>query len=148
MRNKCSVLALILPSAEIVKVPEDRKLLPAVRALTRVHKRAAKRSEISYAVIGKIEALPSKLPPDEVSMMARGSVQLEWARIGHAHKDSFIMFATSRQLEFVRNAEILCFDGVRSTRCWRRLRGSLSSAAQSLAATPAHVRTCCCPPGA
>ena len=112
MRNKCSILALILPSAEVIKVAEaeDGKLLPTVRALTRVRKRAAKRSEISWPVIDSIEALLSKLP-DEVSMVARGGVRLEWARIGHAHKDSFIVFATSRQFEFMRNAKILCLDG-------------------------------------
>ena len=89
---------------------EDRKLLPTVRALTKVHKRAAKRSAMSSPVIDNIEALPSKLP-DELSTIERGSVHLEWAHIGHADEDSFIMFATSRQLEFMRNARILCLDG-------------------------------------
>ena len=65
---------------------------------------------MSYPVIDKIDVLPTKLP-DEVSTIARGSTQLEWVHIGRAGKDSFILFATSQQLELLRDSRILCLDG-------------------------------------
>ena len=44
-------------------------------------------------------------------MITSGGESLEWCSIEHAGADSYIMFATKKQLEFMRNATVLCLDG-------------------------------------
>jgi hypothetical protein len=65
---------------------------------------------MSYPAINEISILPPKLP-DEISAIECRSKQLQWIHIGHEGNDSFIMFATDRQLAFMQNATILCLDG-------------------------------------
>ena len=94
---------IFLRFTEIVSKTEsdDRGRLPTVRALTDVYRRAIKKSEKTYPILGKAEALPEQLPA-AVSTIRCGGENLEWCQVGHADADSYILLATEKQLECMR----------------------------------------------